>query len=258
MESELLTERASEHVLKVTINRPEKRNAINGAVTAGIDNAVKLSENDKDIRVVVLTSTGDKAFCAGADLSVVAAGRYQELRTETGGFAGLIEAKRTKPWIAAIDAPALAGGSELALACDMVVASTRAQFGLPEVKRGLIAGAGGVVRLPRRIPEAIALEMIATGDPISAERAYSLGLINKVVAEGEAIDAALTLAAVIAENAPVAVQQSLKVAKLAFDMDEAALFDEMRAAGAVIRETKDFQEGPRAFIEKRKPVWQGR
>lgn len=256
-ENDLLTERIGKHVLKVTINRPEKRNAVNGAVASGIDEAVKLSESTSDIRVVVIASTGDKSFCAGADLSEVVAGRAGELATKDGGFAGLIEAKRLKPWIAAVDAPALGGGAEICLACEMVVASSRAVFGLPEVKRGVAAGAGGMVRLPRQIPEAVAFEMLATGDSISAERAYALGMINKVVAEGQAVDAALAMATSIAENAPISVQQSLKVAKRAFDLDEAELFDEMYASIAIVKKTADFKEGPRAFLEKRKPVWKG-
>jgi enoyl-CoA hydratase/carnithine racemase len=257
-DKELTTERVGPHVLLVTINRPEKRNAVNAAVAAGIDAAVEQSENDSTIRAVVLSSTGTRTFCAGADLNEVAAGRHLALLTERGGFAGIIEAKRTKPWIVAVEGPALAGGMEICLACDMVVASHDAQFGLPEVKRGIMAGAGGVFRAVRRLPPSIAYELLATGEPIDASRAYALGLINRLVQAGEARTAALALATQIAENAPLSVQQSLIVARQALDLDEEALFVKMRTAGITIRNSEDAKEGPRAFLEKRKPVWTGR
>lgn len=255
--SELVSERVGPHVLLLVINRPEKRNAINAAVAAGIDAAVQLAESDATVRAVVLASSG-KTFCAGADLSEVAAGRHAALLTERGGFAGIVEAKRTKPWIVAVEGPALAGGMEICLACDMIVAAEEAQFGLPEVKRGIIAGAGGVFRVARKLPPAIAYELLAAGEPIDAARAHGLGLVNRVVGAGEARAAAIALAAQIAENAPLAVQHSLIVARQAPDLDEAALFVEMRRCGAIIRESEDFKEGPRAFLEKRKPVWKGR
>lgn len=253
----VLTQRIGPHVLRVTLNRPEKRNAVNGAVATGIDAAVKQAEGDASIRTVVLCSTGDQSFCAGADLAEVAAGRHAGLTTADGGFAGIIEAKRRKPWIVAVDAPALGGGTEICLACEMVVASERARFGLPEVQRGIIAGAAGIFRMARRIAPAIAYEMLATGEPIDATRAYALGLVNRVVPPGHAEAVALELAAQIAENAPLAVQQSLIVARLAQDLDEAALFDAMRTAAAVIRVSEDAKEGMRAFLEKRKPIWKG-
>jgi enoyl-CoA hydratase/carnithine racemase len=257
-EQSVLTQRIDSHVLRVTINRPEKRNAVNAAVAAGIDRAVKLAEDEPSIRSVVLCSTGDQSFCAGADLAEVAAGKHAGLVTADGGFAGIVEAKRTKPWIAAVDAQALGGGTEICLACDLIVASERARFGLPEVKRGLFAGAGGVFRLARRIPPSVAYELLITGEAIDATRAYMLGLVNRVVPPGQAESAALSMAAQIAENAPLAVQQSLAVARLAQDQDESTLFDSMRKAGAVIRTSEDAKEGTRAFLEKRKPVWSGR
>jgi len=251
-------ERAGSHVLLVRINRPEKRNAVNGAVASGIDNAVSMSENDASIRAVILASTGHQSFCAGADLSEVVAGRHAELSTTNGGFAGLVSAKRVKPWIAAVDAPALGGGLELCLACDFIVASSRAQFGLPEVKRGLIAGAGGVFRIARRIPLSIAYEMLATGDPINVERAFSLGLVNRVVAEGTSEAVALEFAAKIAENAPLSVQLSMDVARQAQDFSESKLFEKLHDAVSVIMATEDKIEGTRAFVEKRRPNWSGR
>jgi enoyl-CoA hydratase/carnithine racemase len=254
----LRIDRIGEHVLQVTINRPEKRNAINAEVASGMDAAVQLSETDEAIRAVVLTAAGEQAFCAGADLAEVSAGRFAELMTPQGGFAGLVEAKRTKPWIAAVDAPALGGGTEICLACDLIIASTRAIFGLPEVKRGITAGAGGVFRIARRVPTSIALELLTTGEPIDAHRAYEIGLINRVAPAGGALEAALAMAATIARNAPIAVRESLKVARLAQDLDEEALFVAMRRSGEIVRASEDFKEGPRAFLEKREPRWTGR
>lgn len=257
-EAELRVERLQQHVMVVTINRPDARNAISGAVAEGIGKAVEAAENDPDIRVVLLASTGDKSFSAGADLKEVAAGRAHALMTASGGFAGLIEAQRRTPWIAVVDAPAHGGGVEICLACDMVVASRRASFALPEVARGIIAGAGGVFRLPRRIPAAIAHEMIATGAAISAERALALGLINRLAEPGEAMVEAVRLAEEVAANAPLAVQASLSLARRAADLDEAGLFDAMRSEARAVVASADAKEGPRAFIEKRAPVWQGR
>ena len=257
-EDALRIERVGDHVLQVTINRPEKRNAINGDVASGIGKAVKLAESDVSIRAVVLGSTGDKSFCAGADLGEIAAGRHMALMTADGGFAGIVEARRTKPWLVAVDAPALAGGMEVCLACDILVASERASFGLPEVKRGLMAGAGGVFRLPQKVPPAIAIEMLVTGDPIDARRAFEIGLVNRIVPAGQALAVTLEMAERIARNAPLSVQQSLKVAKLTQSLHEAALFAAMREAGAVIRNSEDFKEGPRAFLEKREPRWTGK
>ncbi len=197
-------------------------------------------------------------FCAGADLKEVAAGRMETLYTRPGGFAGITRLPRTKPLIAAVDGAALAGGCEIVLSCDLVVASARASFGIPEVKRSLVAGAGGLFRLPRVLPRNVAMEMAVTGDPISAERAHALGLVNLLSEPGGAVDAAAGLAARIGANAPVAVQLSREVllsAMLAGD-DDAWRMSE--AASQAVRQTADFEEGPRAFIEKREPVWTGR
>lgn len=250
-------ERIGAHVLLVRINRPEKRNAVNGAVTAGIEESVQIAERERDLRAVVLTASGDQSFCAGADLAEVAAGRHAALVTAEGGFAGLITARRTKPWIAAVDAPALGGGLELCLACEMIVASARARFGLPEVKRGVMAAAGGAYRIARRLPPSIAYEMLVTGDPIEAQRAFDLGLVNRIVATGTAEAVALELAERIAGNAPLAVQQSLAVARSADDLDEVGLLEAMRAAGRIIMQSEDAKEGTRAFVERRNPVWKG-
>lgn len=254
----VLTERPLPHVVRLTLNRPEARNAINGDVARALEAALLETEADPEIRAVVLTGAGAAAFCAGADLKEIAAGRIDSLVTEAGGFAGFVRAERRKPWIAAVNGAALAGGCEIALACDMIVAARHALFGLPEVKRGLAALAGGLYRLPRVLPRAIAFELIATGEPISAARAADLGMVNAVV-EPDALETrALDLARVIAANAPVAVTESLAIARRAFDEPEDQLARGSAAAGARLASTEDFREGPRAFIEKRAPRWLGR
>ncbi|KMS53537.1 enoyl-CoA hydratase [Novosphingobium barchaimii LL02] len=245
------------HIGLVTLNRPEKRNAVNGAVARAIDAIVKQTEADPAIWAVVITSAEGPTFCAGADLAEVAAGRGDDLSTPDGGFAGFVEAVRVKPWIAAVKGSALGGGLEISLACDLRVVADTTVLGLPEVKRGLIAGAGGIYRLPRQLPRAIALEMIATGEPIAAPRAAALGLVNRVVAEGEVIDAALGLARAICANSPVAVRESLQVARSAADVPESASIQASREAFERLMLTDDFVEGPRAFVEKRPPQWSG-
>jgi enoyl-CoA hydratase len=244
-------------VALITINRPEARNAINGAVAAGLQEAVERLEADPELWVGVIAGHGP-AFSAGADLKEIAAGRAASLATERGGFAGITRLPRSKPLIAAVDGPALAGGCEIVLTCDLVVASTAATFGIPEVKRSLIAGAGGLFRLARTLPRNVALELAITGDPISAERAYTLGLVNELCEPGTAVDAALALASRVAVNAPVAVQLSRAIVldgTLASDEEAWRMTD---AATRQVMETEDFTEGPRAFIEKREPVWAGR
>ncbi|PBI92109.1 Carnitinyl-CoA dehydratase [Variovorax boronicumulans] len=258
--SAVTVERLPGHVALVTIDRPEARNAVNGDVASGLEAAVDATEADDDIRAVVLTGAGREAFCAGADLKEVSAGRGSALRTERGGFAGFVYRERSKPWIAAVNGKALAGGTELVLACDLVVAVRQAAFGLPEVLRGLIAAAGGLYRLPRAIPPNIALELILTAGQLDAERAHGFGLVNRLVADVDALrEAALALAAEIARNGPVAVRQSLRVAREANSgLDEAALRALTRDAFERVAASEDFKEGPRAFIEKRAPRWTGR
>ncbi|MCK8784756.1 enoyl-CoA hydratase-related protein [Roseomonas sp. NAR14] len=246
------------HVALVTLNRPEARNAVNGALAAALGAIVERVEADPEIRVAILTGAGPHAFCAGADLKEVAAGRVHTLHTETGGFAGFVRAPRAKPWIAAAQGHALAGGLELLLACDMAVAADSATFGLPEVKRSLVAAAGGVFRLPRALPRAVALRMIATGEPLAAAEAERHGLLNRVVPAGEVLAAALDLARRIVANAPIAVRESLAIARRAGELDDETLWRLSREASARIRETEDFREGPRAFVEKRAPRWVGR
>lgn len=258
MPDAVLFETVAPHVALVTLNRPEARNAVNGALAQALGAAVARVEAEDDIRLAILTGAGPHAFCAGADLKEVAAGRGADLYTERGGFAGFVRAPRKKPWIAAAQGHALAGGLELLLACDMAVAAEGATFGLPEVKRSLVAAAGGVFRLPRALPRAIAFEMIATGEPITGTRAEALGLVNAAVPAEQVMAAALALAARITVNAPVAVRESLAIARRATDLEDDALWTLCGDASRAIRETEDFQEGPRAFIEKRAPRWVGR
>lgn len=240
----------------ITIARPEARNAVNGEVAEGMEQAIDRLEAEDGVWVGVLTGEGS-VFSAGADLKAIASGQAGALMTKRGGFAGLVRRQRTKPLIAAVDGPALAGGCEIALSCDLIVASTAAAFGVPEVKRALVAAAGGLFRLPRALPQAIALEAILTGDPITAERAHHYGLVNELVEPGQAVAAAVALAQRIAANAPLAVQASLRVVR-SMAADESDLFDESARAMAEMMSTEDFAEGPRAFIEKRAPEWKGR
>ncbi|MCB2047374.1 MAG: enoyl-CoA hydratase/isomerase family protein [Novosphingobium sp.] len=245
-------------IARVTIDRPEKRNAVNVEVAQGMAEAVRRSETDDKVRVIVLCSSGGEVFCAGADLKVVSEGRGHELYVDGMGFGGFVEARRSKPWIAAVGGQALAGGMELALACDMIVAGEEAKFGLPEPKRGLLAGAGGVSRLAKIIPRNVATEIIVTGDPITAGRAYEVGLLNRVVPTGQHVEGALALARAISGNAPLAVQGGLALAKKALDLSDEEGMRAGDAAIASLRKTEDWQEGPLAFVEKRAPVWKGR
>lgn len=241
----------------VTLNRPDARNAVNAELAQGVENALDRFEADPELWVAILTANG-KAFCAGADLKEIAAGNGHKLFTAKGGFAGIAKRARTKPLIAAIAGSALAGGTEVALSCDMIVCSTETNFGLPEVKRSLVAGAGGLFRLPRVIGMPTALEAILTGDPLPAQRAYELGMVNKVVAPDAVMTEALKLAERIVVNAPLAVQASLAVATRALHDDDETLWKASDAGFAKLATTEDYKEGPRAFIEKRAPVWKGR
>ncbi len=238
--------------------RPEVLNAVNSTVAQELDSVVRSTEADDDVWVVILTGSGTRAFCTGADLKVVAAGRLDTLWTDAGGFAGFVNAERSKVWIAAVEGVALAGGFEIALACDLIVASEGAAFGLPEVSRGMLAAAGGVYRLPRALPRAVALEMIATGERMSAEQAFALHLVNRITNRSQALTEAIALAETICLNAPVAVRESLAIARRAFDFDDAQLLQRSLETQRRLMSTEDFQEGPRAFIEKRRPVWRGR
>lgn len=254
-----------DHTLLLTINRPEVRNAVNLDVSTALGDALQGAEDDRKIRAVVLTGSGSQAFCAGADLKAV--GRGEPLRPTEGpgvawGFAGVVTHPLSKPLIAAVNGAAMGGGTEIVLACDLVVASEDAVFGLPEVRRGLIAAAGGVFRLPAQIPRKVALEMMLTGAPISAARAYELGLANRVVAAEHVLALALELAAQIGRNAPLAVRAS-KALALGTGPDgalagEAEAWASSAALAQQIRDSADAREGVAAFTERRDPVWQDR
>jgi enoyl-CoA hydratase len=241
----------------LTIRRPEARNAVNGEVASGMEAGIDRLEADDNVWVGIVAGEGP-VFSAGADLKAIAAGQAGSLQTSRGGFGGITRRARTKPLIAAVDGPALAGGCEIALACDLIVASRQASFGIPEVKRSLVAAAGGLFRLPRALPENVAMEMALTGDPITAERAHAFGLVNVLVEPGEALDQAKALAERIIANAPLAVRESRTIVMGAHDADDETLWRMTgEAMGRVVR-TEDFAEGPRAFIEKRPASWKGR
>jgi enoyl-CoA hydratase/carnithine racemase len=253
----VLFEMVRPHVALVTLNRPQARNAVNGELAEALERLVELTESRRDIRAVVLSGSGRQVFSAGADLKEVSAGNVDRIIRPRTGFAGFVHARRTKPWIAAVEGLALGGGCELALACDMVVAARGGAFALTEVTRGLIPSAGGAYRLPRVLPRAIAIELITTGERLPYERAAALGMINHLVSPGEAVTKAIELAEKIAANAPVAVSESLRIARLAADLDDAELARLSNEAQARVSATADFKEGPLAFVEKRPPVWKG-
>jgi enoyl-CoA hydratase len=241
----------------ITINRPEARNAVNAEVAAGIEAGIDRIEHDDELWVGILTGVAP-VFCAGADLKEVQGGRGDGVFTGRGGFGGFVTRVRSKPVIAAVDGPALAGGAELVLAADLVVASRRAAFGIPEVKRCLIAGAGGLFRLARKIPENVAMECALTGDPISAERAERVGLVNELVEDGQAVEAALALAERIIANSPLAVRESRRVILATSRLSEEESFAISNQALSTVTRSTDFREGLTAFMEKRLPVWSGR
>jgi enoyl-CoA hydratase len=247
MADDVLRERRG-NVEILTINRPEARNAINGGVSKAMSAAMDELAEDADCWVVVITGSGDKAFSAGMDLKAFAAGESAELTMRDF----------PKPIIAAVNGSALAGGFEIMLSCDLVVAAEHATFGIPEAKRGLIAGAGGLIRMPKRLPMAIALELAMTGDPIDAERALALGLVNKVVPADALLTEALALADRIAANAPLAVRYSKSVMKRAAEVPESEGWDINTEAVRVVFSSADAMEGPVAFAEKRPPNWQGK
>ncbi|HEV7871235.1 MAG TPA: crotonase/enoyl-CoA hydratase family protein [Modestobacter sp.] len=250
------------HVLVVTLNRPQARNAVDQDVCLLVGDAVEQAEHDPEIRALVLTGAGDAAFSAGADLKAIARGeQILPAGKEHWSFAGFVNHVTTKPTIAAVNGAALGGGTELALSCDLVVASETASFGLPEVMRGLIAAAGGAFRLMAQLPPKVAMHALLTGVPLSAEEALRWGLVNQVVAAGTALDRALELADRIAANAPLAVQASKRIAYGIEDgtrPDEARLWALTEREMAAVATSEDAKEGPRAFAEKRAPEWQAR
>ena len=246
----------------ITLNRPEARNAVNGDVASGVEAALDAIEADDDIWVGIVTANtaGQEkpVFCAGADLKAINSGNAGGLNTKRGGFAGIAYRERRKPIIVAVDGLATAGGCEIVLSCDLVVASNRSSFGLAEVKRNLIAGAGGLFRLPRAIGRSAALEIILTGEPLAAQRAYELGLVNHVVAPDQVMPKALEIAERICAAAPLAVWASRKVVLASAYEDDDTLINMTTAEFGAIMASEDTKEGLNAFIEKRLPNWKAR
>ena len=240
----------------ITLNRPEARNAVSQQLAEDLESAIDRLEADEALWIGILCGNGP-AFCAGADLKAIASGEAR-LTTKRGGFAGLVRRVRTKPLIAAVEGPAVAGGTEIVLSCDLVVASTTARFGLPEVKRSLVANAGGLFRLPRALPVNVAMEMALTGDDLDAEAAHRHGLVNRLVQPGHALATALELAEAVNANAPLAVRASRRVVLAARLLEDDEAFEVAANATREVFRTEDFREGPRAFVEKRSPIWTGR
>ena len=257
----VLVDRAGD-VTVMTINRPDARNAINSAVSIGLGDALAEAQHDPDVRAVVITGAGDRSFCAGADLKAIARREnlYHPDHAEWG-FAGYVHHFIDKPTIAAVNATALGGGTEIALASDLVVADEHAKFGLPEVKRGLIAAAGGVFRIMDHLPRKVAMELLLTGEPLTARDALAWGLINQVVTQGSVLDAALALASRVTVNAPLSVQASKRIA---LGVDDGVITGDEPGWERTVREmrtlmrSEDAKEGPLAFAEKREPVWKAR
>jgi enoyl-CoA hydratase len=250
----VLTERR-DGVQLITLNRPEARNAVNLAVAEGVAAALDALDADDDLAVGVLTGAG-VGFSAGMDLKAFVAGERPWVADR--GFAGIVQRSARKPLIAAVEGFAVAGGLEIALACDLIVAGSGAKLGIPEVKRSLVATGGALLRLPRRVPYGIAMELALTGDTISAERAYELGLVNRVTERGGAVDAALELAAAIVSNGPLALDATKAILQQQFDWDEGDFWQRQRELADPVYASEDAREGATAFAEKRDPVWRGR
>jgi enoyl-CoA hydratase len=250
----VLTERR-DGVLLITLNRPDARNAVNAALAEGLAAALDTLDADDELKVGVLTGAG-KGFSAGMDLKAFVRGERPWVGDR--GFAGIVQRSARKPLIAAVEGFAMAGGLEIALACDMVVASRAARLAIPEVKRSLVAAAGALRRLPQRVPINVAMELALTGDPISAERGYDIGLVNRVTEPGGAVDGALELAAAIARNGPLALGATKEILHRQADWDEEEFWREQGTLAEPVLRSEDAREGATAFAEKRDPVWKGR
>ncbi|OLT16484.1 enoyl-CoA hydratase [Pseudonocardia sp. CNS-139] len=242
-------------VLVITLDRPHRRNALDGAAARALSAAVDELEAAPDLAVGVLTGAGG-VFCAGMDLKAFVTGDLPEVPGR--GLGGMTERLPEKPMVAAVEGWALAGGFEIALACDLIVAGAGARFGVPEVKRALVAGGGAALRLPWRVPTAIAMELLLTGDPIDAVRAAAVGLVNRVVPDGGALGAALELAGTIAANGPLAIAATRRIAVGTLDWTSDEAWDRQRAIADPVFASRDAVEGATAFAEKRPPRWEGR
>jgi len=253
-ESAVLTERR-DRVLLITINRPDQRNAVNAAVAAGMAAALDQLDDDAGLSLGVITGAG-KGFSSGMDLKAFVTGE----RPYAGdrGFAGIVQRPAIKPLIAAVEGFAVAGGLEIALACDMIVASRGARLGVPEVKRSLVAAGGALLRMPRSLPRNLAMELALTGDPIDAERAYELGLVNRLTDPGGALEGALELAETIAANGPLALAATKRVMVESADWPDSEFWSRQGEIVGPVMSSEDAREGATAFAEKRPPVWQGR
>jgi enoyl-CoA hydratase len=249
----VLTERRG-RVLLITINRPDQRNAVNAAVAQGIAAALDELDADPGLSVGVLTGAG-KGFCAGMDLKAFVAGERPHV--EGRGFAGITQRSTEKPLIAAIEGFAVAGGLEVALACDLIVAGRGARLGIPEVKRGLVAAGGALLRLPRTMPRNAAMELALTGDPIDAGRAYELGLVNRLAEPGRALEMAMQLAETIAANGPLALAATKRIMVESADWPDGEFFARQGEISDPVFASEDAREGATAFSERRDPVWKG-
>jgi enoyl-CoA hydratase len=250
----VLTERRG-NVLLVTLNRPEVRNAVNAAVAAGVAGALEELDGDEGLSVGVITGAGG-FFCAGMDLGAFVKGESPWFGDR--GFAGIAQRASRKPLIAAIEGFAVAGGMEVALACDLIVAAKGAKLGIPEAKRSLVAAAGALLRLPRRMPYHVVMELALTGDPLPAERFYELGLVNRLSEPGGAVEAGLGLAGQLAKNGPLALAASKRILQEQFDWSSSEMWEKQRAISGPVMASEDAREGASAFKEKRDPVWRGR
>lgn len=245
-------------VLVITLNRPRVANAINPEVAQAVDSALNDAETNSEITAVIITGSGEKVFTAGQDLKALADGTSSGCAIPGHGWAGITERSFSKPLIAAVNGLAYGGGTEIALSCDMIIASENATFALPEVKRGIFAAGGGVVRLAKRLPKALALELLMTGDPITAQRAAEIGLVNRVVPGDKLMDCAIELANKVSANAPLALKYTKLLFNKAADCSLAEAFEINDLVKKVVFATEDSKEGPRAFLEKRAPDWKGR
>ena len=253
-EQPVLSERRGRTLL-ITINRPDQRNAVNAAVAAGIAGALDELDGDADLSLGVLTGAG-KGFSAGMDLKAFVTGERPHVPGR--GFAGIVQRPPEKPLIAAVEGFAVAGGLEVALACDLIVAARGARLGVPEVKRSLVAAGGALLRLPRALPRNVAMELALTGELIEAERCYELGLVNRLTEPGEALATALELADTIAANGPLALAATKRVMVESVDWPDGEFFERQSQIVDPVWSSEDAREGATAFAEKRPPVWKGR